>query len=139
MSQTISAFFENDHREIDELLERTDFASPSALADFTAFDARLERHILWEEEILFPAAAAKAPPLAMGPIRVMKLEHQNIREHKAAVLTALSAGDGASAKARADAMLDVLKGHNVKEERMLYPACDQALASEASALLAKLS
>lgn len=138
MNETISAFFENDHREIDAILERTAFDSPSALSNFSAFNARLERHIRWEEELLFPAVAAKAPPLAMGPIRVMKLEHQAIREHKAATLAALKAGDAASAKAHSEAMVQVLTGHNHKEEAVLYPACDQMLASEAQALLAKL-
>ena len=138
MSGAISAFFENDHREIDAILERTAFGSPSAVADFSDFDARLERHIRWEEEILFPAVTAKAPPLAMGPIRVMKLEHRAIREHKAAALAALKAGDAGSAKAHSEAMLQVLAGHNRKEEAVLYPACDQMLASEAQALLAKL-
>lgn len=138
MSDTISAFFENDHREIDAILERTAFASPSALADFSEFDARLERHIRWEEELLFPAVAAKAPPLEMGPIRVMKMEHVAIRQHKAAALAALKAGDGAAAKAHSEAMLQVLTGHNRKEEAVLYPACDQMLASEAPALLTKL-
>ena len=73
MSDAISAFFENDHREIDAILERTAFDSPNAIVDFSEFDARLERHIRWEEELLFPAVAAKAPPLEMGPIRVMKM------------------------------------------------------------------
>lgn len=139
MNDTISEFFENDHREIDAILEGTVFDAPSALADFSAFDARLERHIRWEEEHLFPAAIEKAPPLAMGPIRVMRLEHQAIREHKAAALAALKAGDAALAKARCEELVQALTGHNHKEEAMLYPACDQLLASEAPALLAKLT
>lgn len=138
MSGTISAFFENDHREIDAILERTAFDSPNAIVDFSEFDARLERHIRWEEELLFPAVAAKAPPLEMGPIRVMKMEHVAIRQHKAAALAALKAGDGASAKSHSDAMVQVLTSHNHKEEHVLYPACDQMLAAEAQELLAKL-
>lgn len=140
MTDTISAFFQNDHREIDAILERVAFGyPPEALEAFQEFHERLERHIHWEEGILFPAVASKAPPLAMGPIRVMKMEHEEIRKHKAAALDALKKGDGESARTHSDAMLGVLKEHNAKEEQVLYPACDQLLSSaETQAILAEV-
>ena len=71
MTTTITEFFEQDHKEIDALVEGLTFDSPRALERFERFDARLERHIHWEESLLFPAAARHAPQLQAGPIGVM--------------------------------------------------------------------
>lgn len=136
----ISTFFENDHREIDALLAEVPFHdSPRAVAGFEAFDRRLERHIDWEEEILFPAVCEKGTCLEHSPIRVMKMEHVEIRSKKAAALAALRSGDGTAARRNIDAMLAVLKGHNMKEEQVLYPACDELLNdAERLAILARV-
>ncbi|MBI4055553.1 MAG: hemerythrin domain-containing protein [Elusimicrobia bacterium] len=126
----ISDFFEQDHREIDAILSGVPFESPrEALAPFKEFNRRLERHIHWEEGILFPSISAKASTMETGPIRVMKMEHEEIRKHKAAALKALREQDGKLAKSHTEAMLRVLKDHNAKEEQILYPACDQLLST----------
>lgn len=126
--EKISSFFERDHAEIDAVLESVPFAKPKeAAARFAEFDRRLERHIEWEESILFPAVAEKAPELEGGPLAVMRQEHKEIRAAKAAAQAALKEGDGPQARRDTDAMLSVLKPHNRKEEQILYPACDELL------------
>ncbi len=135
-TKQISNFFEQDHRQIDALFDGVRFESPKdALNPFKEFDRRLERHIRWEEEILFPAVSRKAPHLEMGPIRVMGMEHEEIRKNKAAALKALREGNGTLAKNHAQAMIEVLKEHNMKEEQILYPACDQLLSVEETAAI----
>ncbi|MBI5630706.1 MAG: hemerythrin domain-containing protein [Elusimicrobia bacterium] len=127
----VSEFFERDHREIDALLADVAFDSGrEAAAKFAEFDARLERHIRWEESILFPAVARNAPDLAMGPIRVMSMEHELIREGKTGALAALNACDAKRARQFVEAMERVLRDHNFKEEQFLYPACDNLLSME---------
>lgn len=135
--ETISGFFEGDHDEIDAILATADFERPAeALPRFQEFDLRLERHIDWEETLLFPAAARFAPQLARGPIPVMLEEHEVIRAHKRAALDALRSGDGRGAKRAVESMLGVLGAHNMKEESILYPMCDDVLAgAEAKRLL----
>lgn len=129
--ESVSGFFEQDHREIDAILAVVAFEFPEkAVEPFKEFDRRLERHIHWEEGILFPAVARKAPDLEAGPLRVMKLEHEEIRRHKAAALKALREGDGSLARDHVRAMTGVLKPHNVKEEHILYPACDDLLSGQ---------
>lgn len=129
----IAEFFENDHHEIDVLLEKVDFTDvPAAAAGLAEFDRRLERHIVWEEDVLFPAAARAMPALAQGPIAVMRVEHRTIRDLKSAAREALARGDGPSAKARVEEMLAVLGPHNRKEEQILYPMCDRLLAGPAA-------
>ena len=129
--RTVSAFFEKDHDEIDALLAAVDFKdAAAALPKLQEFDRRLERHIVWEEEVLFPAAARAEPELARGPIAVMRLEHVDIRAGKSRALECLRKADGAGARSRIDEMLAVLSGHNMKEEHMLYPACDELIPAE---------
>lgn len=129
----IAAYFERDHDEIDALLASVDFSDhTSALPRLAEFDRRLERHIVWEEGTLFPAAARVAPALQEGPIAVMKMEHVSIRRLKQAALDALRRGDAAAAQRLVAEMLSVLSPHNMKEEHMLYPACDQFLAGPAA-------
>lgn len=132
-SNPIAEYFERDHDEIDALLASVDFTdSKSALPRLTEFDRRLERHVVWEEGTLFPAAARVAPALEGGPIAVMKLEHVDIRRLKQAALDALRGGNGPAAKGLIEEMLAVLGPHNMKEEHMLYPACDGCLAGPAA-------
>ncbi len=56
--KTISQFFEQDHDRLDELfktfqqLKRSDFAK--AKEAFKEFKFGLQRHIVWEEDQLFP-------------------------------------------------------------------------------------
>ncbi|MDP3541455.1 MAG: hemerythrin domain-containing protein [Elusimicrobiota bacterium] len=128
---TISAFFAKDHDEIDAILSRADFREPAAaLLILKEFDYRLERHIIWEETVLFPAAARVEPALARGPIPVMLMEHIAIRAAKAKALELLAKGDGLGALARIQEMLVVLAAHNRKEESVLYSACDRLIPKE---------
>lgn len=138
--ETISAFFEKDHREIDEILAGVPFDAPTkAVEVFSRFDEHLERHIRWEEEILFPPVASRNPMLEFGPLRVMKMEHEEIRRRKALAFDALRRGDGESAGTHAEAMMETLKAHNAKEEHVLYPACDALLSpDEARKILDKV-
>ena len=126
---TISGFFEKDHDEIDAILTLVNFSdAKGGLAKLEEFSSRLERHIVWEEDILFPAVARVAPQFEQGPISVMLMEHVGIRGRKKDALGALRAGDGRRAKGFIDEMLGILGPHNMKEEHILYPACDQLLA-----------
>jgi hemerythrin-like domain-containing protein len=94
MESGIAAFFARDHDEIDLIFGRlredlkgaTRAANPpyeTLAREFDEFNGRLERHIRWEEEILFPAVEEKSPSLTDGPGRVMRMEHVEIRRLKA--------------------------------------------------------
>lgn len=124
-----------DHDRLDAL-ERQAFEARTA-GDlrgaeelFGRFRAGLERHISFEEEILFPAfeQGTGMPPTA-GPTAVMRDEHQEILEALKEI-----AGTIGSADAQADAIRRVLhivlQDHNIKEERILYPTTDSVLRPE---------
>ncbi len=139
-SESISEFFATDHDEIDALLAAVPFGAPQeALPLLREFDRRLERHIRWEEEILFPTAAEAAPFLGGGPIPVMLAEHEAVRGAKAAAVKALERGDAAAARRAVSTLTACLTPHNDKEEGILYPACDEALSPvEAEVLLNRI-
>ena len=133
-----------DHDRLDaldkaafEALGRGDLVAARAL--FAHFARGLDRHIRFEEEFLFPAIEERAglPPHA-GPTAVMRAEHVEIRACLASIAASLAA-DGAGAAQVHARMLDVLGGHNLKEERILYPMADRALGpADAETLVSEL-
>jgi regulator of cell morphogenesis and NO signaling len=133
-----------DHDRLDALdkaafdaLGSGDLATAREL--FTHFFRGLDRHIRFEEEILFPALEERAGfrPEA-GPTAVMRAEHVEIRACLAGISAALDGG-GAGAAAIRSRMLSVLGGHNLKEEQILYPLADRALGKpEADALVGRI-
>ena len=152
---TIGGFFQRDHSEIDAIFaelqrglrsadEGVAEKQPVILAQFDRFDARLERHIAWEEEILFPAVESKNPMLSAGPGQVMRMEHQEIRRWKgearraleAAPLTVTAVEQAAGALER---MFGILKDHNLKEEHVYYPLADEMFdAAEVEKILGRV-
>jgi hemerythrin-like domain-containing protein len=107
-------------------------------ARFSEFRDGLERHIAAEEEVLFPvfesftAAGARG-----GPTHVMRLEHSEIRRLMAEIASELERGGENGHTTPLAALTARIYAHNGKEERILYPAMDQA-ARDADALEALL-
>jgi iron-sulfur cluster repair protein YtfE (RIC family) len=125
---TISKFFEKDHDRLDELfktfqqLKRSDF--PKAKEAFKAFKSGLQRHIVWEEDLLFPLWENKTGMSDSGPTPVMRNEHRQIGQLLEAIHGKVAVQNPDSDQEE-QALLDILGSHNRKEERALYPAIDQ--------------
>ena len=74
--KTIREFYEQDHDRLDELfktfqqLKRSDFAK--AKEAFKEFKFGLQRHIVWEEDLLFPLWEEKTGMSEGGPTFVMR-------------------------------------------------------------------
>ena len=125
--QTISDHYSRDHDRLDELFHRFQTLKSSdrasAVQAFQEFHAGLERHIVWEEEILFPAFETKTG-MTGGPTQVMRWEHEQIRGFLKAIADKLAAGTDDTGDDEAG-LLAVLRPHNHKEENILYPMIDQ--------------
>lgn len=139
---TIAQHYSEDHDRLDELFRRFQTLKhsdrPSALAAFQEFMAGLERHIVWEEEILFPAFEQKTGHVG-GPTEVMRWEHREIRGFLEAIAGKLTRNDGDTASDEAG-LLSVLGPHNQKEEGILYPTIDQVTgADERAEIFAEMS
>ncbi|MFO0775366.1 MAG: hemerythrin domain-containing protein [Nitrospiraceae bacterium] len=131
-SDTVRGFFEHDHDRLDGLFAsfRSQYTADRAAAQsaFAAFRAGLAQHIVWEEELLFPLWEAKTGMTQAGPTVVMRHEHRQI--HPLLEQLQRESDKGENIEATAQLLSDILAAHNMKEERVLYPAIDQALTDE---------
>ena len=131
--KTISAFYEQDHDRLDELfktfqkMKRSDF--PKAKEAFKAFKFGLQRHIVWEEDVLFPLWEERTGMSEGGPTFVMRAEHRQIGQQLEAIHGKV-ADQNSDSDQEEQALLDLLGTHNMKEERVLYPAIDQLTSAE---------
>ena len=97
---------------------------------FERFARELERHIAFEEELLFPVVEREMGLGSdSGPTAVMREEHAQIRSFLAAIAGEMR-NPGAPVGEKRRALAWVLEEHNAKEEQMLYPMTDQALGRE---------
>lgn len=125
---TINEFMSTDHDRLDNIfselmpLGEEDGARSRAL--FSEFRSGLERHIAWEEELLFPIFEQATGMRDAGPTAVMRMEHRQIKEILEQIDQTLQAENPMAIGQLANALLEVLSSHNQKEEHILYPAID---------------
>ena len=94
---------------------------------FSEFDSGLRRHIVWEEEILFPAFEEATGMKNSGPTGVMRMEHQQIKGFINQIREKLQKKDIETEEAE-EGLIRVLTSHNQKEETILYPWIDRSLS-----------
>lgn len=87
--------------------------------------------------MLFPAFEQKTG-MTMGPTQVMRGEHVQMRELMDAASASLAAKDANDYSGNAETLLVMMQQHNMKEENMLYPMCDQHLMDQVDTLLPRL-
>jgi iron-sulfur cluster repair protein YtfE (RIC family) len=127
-AKSISDYFEKDHDRLDELFKdfqkfkTTDFLRAKEF--FVAFKFGLQRHIIWEEEILFPVFEKATGLFNEGPTHVMRLEHRMIGEKLESIHKKVQKKDPNSDQEEKELLL-ILSNHNEKEEKILYPAIDE--------------
>ncbi len=143
MHDNIAHLLTDDHRACDTLLVAVEHAVakadwPLAKSQFAVFQAAMLTHFDVEETILFPRFEQKTGS-AMGPTQVMRGEHGQMRQLMNGAESALIAGDADDYAGHAETLLIMMQQHNVKEENVLYPMCDQHLADQFATLLPMLS
>ncbi len=139
---TISEFFEKDHNRLDNLFKQFQANKSQdfnfAKSCFKEFMFGLKRHIVWEEEMLFPIFDEKTSMKDSGPTAVMRFEHDLIKKELDNIHKKVKAGQTNTENEEAS-LLEILVQHNSKEEGILYPAMDQMLAqSEVSGVLERI-
>jgi hemerythrin-like domain-containing protein len=140
--RTIRTFMTDDHRHCDDLFAAAEQAAGAgqlvvAEAAFGKFRDTVAAHLAAEETTLFPAFEAQTG-MTMGPTRVMRMEHEQIRSLMADAVDALKRSDSGDFLGIAETLLIMMQQHNMKEENILYPMCDQHLADVSGDLLARL-
>ncbi|WP_342348388.1 hemerythrin domain-containing protein [uncultured Nitrospira sp.] len=136
---TIAEFMGHDHDRLDEIfnqfhtIKKQDAQKARSL--FQELVTGLHRHIMWEEEILFPVFEAQAEMVSdHGPTGVMRNEHRQIKYFLEQIQTKVAEGDLTTEEAE-EGLLQVLTAHNVKEEKILYPWIDNCVSDEERASL----
>jgi DUF438 domain-containing protein len=127
MSQAITKLVQQ-HRECDEQLTRCEAALHKGDAEaagraFLLFSQDLDAHFKLEEHKLFPAFE-QATGMTSGPTVVMRGEHTDIRALRDEAAAAIAAGKVDEALGAIDTLNVLIQQHNVKEENILYPMCD---------------
>jgi regulator of cell morphogenesis and NO signaling len=132
----VTSELEHDHDRLDHLLDtyrrlkRIDFAT--AKQAFKELKRGLQRHIHWEEDVLFPLFEDKTGMRDRGPTLVMRAEHREIGRWLNALHDKVRAGDVDSDREE-QVLFETLFAHNHKEENVLYPAMDRLLSEEEKA------
>jgi iron-sulfur cluster repair protein YtfE (RIC family) len=117
-----------DHDRLDNLFG--DYKAPNltgingALELFLDFEAGLQMHIIWEEDILFPIFEQETGMRDSGPTAVMRMEHRHIKKFLEQIGEKLRTGELSGIDEAEIELLDILDSHNRKEENILYPAID---------------
>lgn len=139
----ISHHLGRHHRACDALFAHAETAVASAdwslaCVRFGAFRVELEAHFEAEEILLFPRFEA-VTGLRDGPTRVMRGEHEAMREALQHIAEALARRDAGGFSGEAETLFVLMQQHNMKEESVLYPLCDQRLAAEAEQLAERIA
>jgi len=137
-----SQILPDHHRHCDDLFVAAEASAQSgdwaaATPAFERFHAQMMAHFAAEEDMLFPAFEA-ATGMSAGPTQMMRHEHEQMRGLLAQLAAACVARDGEVYAGAAETLLMLMQQHNMKEENILYPMCDQALGAEAERLAAKM-
>jgi len=140
--ESIREFMSDDHRQCDNYFVAVEKSVASGAWDqadveFSRFQAAVLRHLAAEESILFPAFEARTG-MSMGPTQVMRGEHAQMRELMEAAKVALLARDAEEYAGYAETFLIMAQQHNMKEENVLYPMCDQHLLFQLDTLVPQL-
>jgi len=139
---TISGYLEADHVRCDALFAPARDAVRHgrwAQADhaLAAFRHALERHLLIEERIVFPAFES-ALRNTLTPTAAMRSEHLRIRGVAQRLADALRARDAEAFLNHADTLGVVLYQHGEKEEGVLYPMIERILQRTSADIVAAM-
>ena len=139
--QTISAYMQQNHRDCDALFVRVEASASEgnwddAARDFDDYNNSVERHLVMEEQVLFPAFEA-ATGNTEGPTVIMRMEHEQMRGLLKVLKSCLDSQDQQQFLGLTETLMMLTQQHNMKEEQMLYPMTDQAL-SDSAAVLAEM-
>jgi hemerythrin-like domain-containing protein/glyoxylase-like metal-dependent hydrolase (beta-lactamase superfamily II) len=138
-----------EHRRVELMLEQAvaslePFDKAGLAAPLSFFEAVYEgQHERKEEEVLFPALAARLGEMAAGPIRVMEKEHRLARAFVRAARHSLEAAGrgepGAVARVISSVRShsDLVRSHIRREETVLFVLAERALLDEDKEILAR--
>ncbi|WP_340695899.1 hemerythrin domain-containing protein [Hydrogenobacter thermophilus] len=127
----ITEYLTDEHRDCDELYAKVERLVSEgrwqeATEAFRKFKEETLKHFQKEEEVLFPEFEGRTG-IVMGPTQVMRMEHAQARELISKMEKALEKKDKKAFLSVGETFMILIQQHNMKEEQILYPMCDQHL------------
>lgn len=130
--KTVLHFMGEDHDRLDNIFKEfksiKNIEKGEAKKLFHQFKIGLQKHIVWEEEILFPLFEDKTGMRDTGPTAVMRMEHRTIKDFLEKIHENL--GKNIPTNDLEEGLIEVLTEHNNKEENILYPWIDNSVSEE---------
>ncbi len=131
------------HKQCDEFFSAAEEAAQKGdwsvcSVSLECFARELLAHFDAEERLLFPAFES-ATGMTSGPTQVMRMEHVQMRELLTQLESALATRDAEGFDGVAETLLILMQQHNMKEENILYPMCDQSLGAAVDQLADQLA
>ncbi len=127
----ITGYLTQEHRECDEIYAQVEELVnqekwEEAIETFKSFKDETLRHFQKEEDVLFPEFEGRTG-ITMGPTQVMRMEHAQARDLMERMEKALLSKDKDAFISIGETFMILIQQHNMKEEQILYPMCDQHL------------
>lgn len=138
----ILEFMRDDHRACDHIYAEAEAALlAKELAKgaelFERFAKATLNHFDMEEKELF-LTFEKRTGMMGGPTQMMRYEHQQLRSLIESMRLALQETRINDFFGIGESLMIMLQQHNMKEEQMLYPMIDRALAGDAALMIETL-
>ena len=131
---TISEYMTDHHKHCDDLFIQAESAMEKELWDeagkkWQACMSEIETHFQREETILFPEFEAISG-MTGGPTQMMRMEHQQIRDIMKEMSKNCEEKDKTNYLGLSETLMVTMQQHNMKEEQILYPMIDGAIAGK---------
>ena len=142
MSETITSFLTQDHRDCDDNLAKleTSAASENWVETQKAFDIfynDMIHHFAMEEKIMFPAFENKTG-MQGGPTQIMRMEHAQMLNVLDQMKNDVEKKDKEHFFGLSETLMMLMQQHNMKEEQMLYRMADQHLADDSILVISEM-
>lgn len=142
MSETISSFLTQDHRNCDEEFAKLENAVASGNwveveKVFEAFYADMIHHFDMEEKVMFPTFETKTG-MQGGPTQVMRMEHQQMIQVLQQMKNDVLNKDNNHFFGLSETLMMLMQQHNMKEEQMLYRMADQHLGDDSILVVSQM-
>ncbi|NLD54067.1 MAG: hemerythrin domain-containing protein [Burkholderiaceae bacterium] len=139
----IRAYMSADHRRCDAHFVAAEEAVlagdwEAAGAAFRRYGDALDAHLAMEEEVLFPAFEEETG-MTGGPTAMMRAEHRELRSLVRRVQDALTHREVEAWLGSSEMLRILAQQHDLKEEGVLYPMMDRALAGRQDELLPQIA
>ena len=136
---TITETMTTDHRHCDGLFAEAETliangAWEQGVRKFAEFRKTTEHHFALEEELFFPDFEQRTGQ-TMGPTRMMRMEHAQMRQLFSELADAVEKRDKESCLGLSETLMMLMQQHNMKEEQVLYRMMDQVYGEEVNDLL----